>query len=80
MPAITSITVTVRGRVAPGTTSLTAGGTPVIINPDRSWSVPVVVSAGGTVLDLTSTHANGRTAVRTILVDGMPSSPAPVAG
>jgi hypothetical protein len=74
MPAITGITVTVRGAVGPLVTELASGSTPVAIAPDRTFSIAVVVPAGGsTLLAITAKESTGQITTRSILVDGSPS-------
>lgn len=73
MPAITGITVTVRGAVGPLVTELTNGSTPLAIAPDRTFSFAVLVPAGGsTLVAITAKSSTGQITTRSILVEGVP--------
>ncbi|GDY12381.1 hypothetical protein LBMAG53_12590 [Planctomycetota bacterium] len=74
MPAITGITVTLRGSVGPLVTELTNGSTILAIAPDRTFSIGVLVPVGGsTLVAITAKESTGQITTRTILVDGAPA-------
>lgn len=80
MAAITSATVTLRGSVDSRVVSLTANGTPVTINGDRSFAHAVTVTPDRLVL-LTSIDDEGRSESRTIRIESeYVAAFAPVAG
>lgn len=78
MAAITSVTVTLRGRVNSRVVKLFANGSEITLATDKSWSHAVTVPPGTRSLSMTTIDGSGLSETRAVLFDAATTPVAPV--
>lgn len=69
MAAITSVTVTLRGRVNSRVVKLFANGAEITLAADKSWSHAVTVPVGTMSLSMTTVDSAGLSETRAVLFE-----------
>lgn len=69
MAAITSVTVTLRGRVNSRVVKLFANGVEIVLATDKSWSHEVTAPVGTASLSMTTIDSSGLSETRAVLFD-----------
>ena len=69
MAAITSVTVTLRGRVNSRVAKLFANGVEITLAADKSWSHVVTAPVGMQTVSMTTIDSSGLSETRAVLFD-----------
>jgi hypothetical protein len=71
MAAITSLTVTLAGRVNSRVVKLFANGAEIALAADKSWAHAVAVTPGTRSLSMTTIDSSGLSETRAVLIDAV---------